>query len=362
MSVDSADQQHNTSPNRRGATTAGVTLHTVLATDAGIRLDRWFHRHLPEVPHSLLERWLRSGQVRVDGRRAQSGQRLDAGQVLRVPPHGDGGRADQRSGVLPANAPEVEALRRAILYRDDDIIIINKPAGLAVQGGTGTKLHIDGMLDGLCFEGERPRLVHRLDRDTSGVLVLARSAQVAAELGEAFRRHEIRKLYWAVVIGGPRRDQGRMDLPLAKLPGLRGDRVRADAAVGDKAITDFRLLARAGHLFAWLALSPLTGRTHQLRVHCATAGMPILGDSKYGLPFQPPPHLRLGHGLHLHARALALPRRGRLPLVITAPLPPHMAATFHGLGFSDAVSAASADWPGGGPLADRAGRGLSSKR
>ncbi|MCU0839068.1 MAG: RluA family pseudouridine synthase [Rhodospirillales bacterium] len=362
MSGASDDQRQHTVQDRRGAAGTGVTLHTVLVADAGIRLDRWFHRHLPGVPHSLLERWLRSGQVRVDGRRAQSGQRLDAGQVLRVPPHGDGGRAGQGSGGLPASTAEVEALRRAILYRDDEIIVVNKPAGLAVQGGTGTESHVDGMLDGLRFDGERPRLVHRLDRDTSGALVLARSARVAAELGEAFRRHEIRKLYWAVVIGGPRRDQGRMDLPLAKLRGLRGDRVRADVAAGDKAITDFHLLARAGRLFAWLALSPLTGRTHQLRVHCATAGMPILGDGKYGLPFEPPPHLRLGHGLHLHARALALPRRGRLPLVITAPLAPHMAATFHSLGFSDVSTSAAADWPGVGPVADRVGRGLSGGR
>jgi 23S rRNA pseudouridine955/2504/2580 synthase len=338
---------------------AGVDHHTVTAEDAGVRLDRWFRRHLPTVPHSLLERWLRSGQVRVDGRRAEAAQRLQVGQIVRVPPHLDVERS--RDAAAPPPDPRAaQALRNAVLYRDDDICVINKPSGLAVQGGTGTRRHVDGLLDGLRFGGERPRLVHRLDRDTSGVLVLARSARVAAELAEAFRRHEVAKLYWAIVVGGPRHDEGRIDLPLAKMPGPRGERVRTDAVAGDKAITDFRVLGRAGRLFAWLALSPLTGRTHQLRVHCASYGMPIFGDSKYGIAVAAPAEMDLGRGLHLHARALALPRGGGgEPLIVTAPPPPHMAASLRAFGFTEDRIATRDDWPGAVAAGRRQSRGLS---
>lgn len=310
MSATGGGQPDRQAAAASGAGAGGVSHHTVTKDDAGIRLDRWFHRHLPDAPHSLIERWLRSGQVRVDGRRAEASQRLREGQTVRVPPHGDVGRVGGRASARVLDPAMSEALRGAVIYRDDEIIIVNKPAGLAVQGGSGTRLHVDGLLDALRFGGDRPRLVHRLDRDTSGVLVLARSARVAADLAEAFRRHEVAKLYWAVVVGGPRRDEGRIDLPLAKAPGPYGERVRADVAGGGKAITDFCVIARAGHMFTWLALSPLTGRTHQLRVHCSIYGMPIVGDRKYGVSLTSPPHLRLGRGLHLHARAIALPREG----------------------------------------------------
>jgi 23S rRNA pseudouridine955/2504/2580 synthase len=321
-----------------------VSLCTVTADDAGIRLDRWFRRHLPHVPHALIERWLRGGQVRVDGRRVEASHRLEVGQVIRVPPHAAAAKSSGKPRSA-AEAREVEKLRDAVLYRDDDLVILNKPPGLAVQGGSGTWLHLDGLLDGLAFGGERPRLVHRLDRDTSGVLLLARSARVADELAQAFRRHQVAKLYWAIVIGGPRRDEGRIDMPLVKVAGPRGDWMQAGQPCGDMAITDYSVIARAGRKFAWLALSPLTGRTHQLRVHCSTLGMPILGDFKYGLPIEPPAHLQLDRRLHLHARGIALPRLGREPLVVFAPPPPHMLHALRMLGFDAELPVADRHWP-----------------
>lgn len=322
-----------------GGAVSGVRTYEVSSEEAELRLDRWFRRHFPALSHGRLEKLLRTGQVRVDGRRAKAGARLAPGQRIRVPPL-DG----EARGKAPAPAPqpavseaEAAAIRAAVLYRDEEILAIDKPAGLAVQGGTKLVRHLDALLDALRFEAaERPRLVHRLDKDTSGVLLLARNAKAAARLGQAFRSKAVRKVYWAVVTGRPRLERGRIDLPLAKGAGARGERV-APAEEGREAVTYYAVLDAAGKRASWLALLPLTGRTHQLRVHCAAMGTPILGDGKYGgkAAFLVGPGI--SRKLHLHAREIVLPAElsatGK-PLRITASLPTHMAATFRALGFA----------------------------
>lgn len=313
---------------------AGVETVAVTADEADLRLDRWFRRHYPGLTHGRLEKLLRTGQVRVDGRRAKASQRLSAGQTVRVPPQAAG---EIKPPPRPAATGERDAgfIREAVIHRDDDVIALDKPAGLAVQGGSRTARHIDGMLDALVFEGkERPRLVHRLDRDTSGVLLLARNARMAARLGEAFRGRRVRKIYWALVAGVPELEQGRIDLPLGKKPGPRGERMATDAEEGQRAVTLYRVIERVGDHAAWLALWPLTGRTHQLRAHCAAIGTPVVGDAKYGGAAAFLPADGVARQLHLHARELALPHpSGRGELRVKANLPPHMAETWRHFGF-----------------------------
>ena len=307
----------------------------VTADEADLRLDRWFKRRFPELGHGRLEKLLRTGQVRVEGRRARSNTRVEPGQRVRVPPLGEAKKP------LPGTRPrpeiperEIRALRATVLYKDDDVLAINKPAGLAVQGGTGLDRHLDAMLDALQFDAaERPRLVHRLDRDTSGVLLLARHVRAAAELAQAFRRKDCRKVYWAVVAGVPKHSSGRIELALAKLPGRAGERMAPDEA-GKEAVTEYRVLDHAGKQAAWLELRPLTGRTHQLRAHCAAMGTPILGDRKYGGDaafLAGSPDTRR---LHLHARSIELRRAGGEVLHVTAPPPSHLTATMKFLGFA----------------------------
>lgn len=315
----------------------GVTQRTVGADEADLRLDRWFRRHFPDVAHGRLERLLRTGQVRVDGKRAKAGQRLATGQVVRVPPvpveEGAAAKPD-RPPPVRVDAGEVAALRAAILYQDGAVIALNKPAGLAVQGGTGTHSHVDGLLGALCDDGgERPRLVHRLDKDTSGVLLLARTAAAAKALTSEFRGRAARKLYWAVVVGVPSPMSGRIDLNLAKQTGAAREKVAADPD-GHRATTDFQVLDHAGRRAALVALSPRTGRTHQLRVHMAAIGTPVLGDGKYGGAEAFLPGLALARRLHLHARRIVLPHPTGGMLDITAPLPRHLNETMATLGFA----------------------------
>ncbi len=227
-------------------------------------------------------------------------------------------------------------VQHAVLHRDDAVIVLDKPPGLAVQGGTGTERHLDGLLDALRFDAaERPRLVHRLDRDTSGVLVLARSAAAAAALAAAFRGKTVRKVYWALTVGVPKPRQGRIDLPLAKLMRPGGERVVADADTGKRAVTWYRTVAHAGDKIAWLALEPVTGRTHQLRAHAAAIGTPILGDGKYGGAAAHPAGMPQARQLHLHARAIDFPHPAGGRLRVTAPLPPHMRETWAFFGFAE---------------------------
>jgi 23S rRNA pseudouridine955/2504/2580 synthase len=312
-----------------------VAALTVTPAEAELRLDRWFRRHYPALAHGRLEKLLRTGQIRVDGKRVKASLRLAAGQVVRVPPldAAPPAAAPVARKSRPADEALTADLRRRVLYRDRDALIIDKPAGLAVQGGTGTERHLDALLDALRFDApERPRLVHRLDKDTSGVLALARSAAAASWLAEAFRRKEARKLYWAAVVGLPQPAQGRIDLALAKQGGGQGERVRSDEE-GQRAVTYYSIVEHAGRRIAWLALVPVTGRTHQLRVHCAAIGTPILGDGKYGGRDAFLAGVELPKRLHLHARSIRLPRPGGGTIAAAAPLPPHMLATWRFFGF-----------------------------
>jgi len=310
-----------------------VEIADVSADDNDIRLDRWFRRHYPGLKHGALEKLLRTGQVRVDGKRAKANLRLFEGQRVRIPPQA-AAAPPKREGRKPdpADAAFVQSL---VIYRDDDVIALNKPAGLAVQGGTKTTRHLDAMLDALQFGSkERPRLVHRLDRDTSGVLLLARGANVAARLGKSFQSRNVRKIYWALAIGVPEIDHGRIDLPLGKRAGPRGERMMADGQDGKSAVTLYSIIETAGQAAAWLALWPLTGRTHQLRVHCAAIGHPVAGDGKYGGEAAFLPAEGVARQLHLHARELRLPHpSARGELNITADLPPHMAESWDLFGF-----------------------------
>jgi 23S rRNA pseudouridine955/2504/2580 synthase len=312
---------------------------TVADVEEPLRLDRWFKRHYPALGHARLEKLLRTGQVRVDGKRARSSDRLSAGQQIRVPPLSKPPLPKLPAEPPPASPPRVgpedEArLRRLILHRDAALIVLNKPPGLAVQGGSGTERHLDGLLDALRFgSDERPRLVHRLDKDTSGVLLIACTAAAAAFLTRAFRDRTTRKLYWALVAGRPKPAQGRIDLALAKSARAGGERVRPDAEDGKRAVSYYGVVDSAGERASWLALLPVTGRTHQLRAHCAAIGTPILGDSKYGGAQAQLAGLPATRQLHLHARALTLPHPAGGTLRVAAPMPPHMRQSWAFFGF-----------------------------
>ena len=315
---------------------SAVELVAVSADDDDIRLDRWFRRRYPGLKHGALEKALRTGQIRVDGKRVKANIRLSAGQEVRVPPQASAPAvatpSHERRKLNPADAAFIQSL---VIYMDDDVIALNKPPGLAVQGGTKTTRHVDAMLDGLRFDArERPKLVHRLDRDTSGVLLLARGAKAAAKLGKAFQGRTVRKIYWALVAGVPAMKEGRIDLPLGKRAGPRGERMMADDDEGKSAVSLYSLVETAGRTASWLALWPLTGRTHQLRVHCAIVEHPIVGDGKYGGEAAFLPGDGVARQLHLHARELRLPHpSGRGELHITADLPPHMAESWDLFGF-----------------------------
>jgi 23S rRNA pseudouridine955/2504/2580 synthase len=335
---------------------SGVRNLEVAPDESELRLDRWFRRRFPTLGRARLEKLLRTGQVRVDGRRAKSGTRLEAGQIVRVPP-----LAEADAGVRPAtrtrpggpSAADARALREAVLYKDDWAIAIDKPAGLAVQGGTGLRHYLDAMLDALRFDrDEAPRLVHRLDKDTSGVLLLARSLPAARRLTAAFKDKRAHKLYWALVVGCPKPRRGRIDVALGKRLGPAGETVRPGAPAAKPATTLYQVVETralpAGGQLAWLVLMPLTGRTHQLRAHCAALGTPILGDGKYGgrqaFPGGPlPDGSEMPKRLMLHARELALPHpEDETTLRVEAPLPAHMARAFAGLGLDAAAGEATA--------------------
>ena len=315
---------------------SSVELRAVASDEAELRLDRWFRRHFPGLGHGHLQKLLRSGQIRIDGRRAAAGARLAAGQRIRIPPLGTSAEA-ARPGPKPTVVSDADGalLRSLILHEDEALLVLNKPAGLAVQGGTGTRRHVDGMLPALAAGGERPRLVHRLDRDTSGLLVVAKSARAAARLTEAFRQHRVDKLYWALVIGRPVPAAGQIDQPLAR----QGERSAADEG-GLAARTRYRTIARAGRIATWVALQPLTGRTHQLRAHSLLLGTPIMGDRKYGGAAACPEGAPAG--LMLHARAIRLPHPDGSVLELEAPLSPTVLAGFRWLGFEPDASLSGA--------------------
>jgi 23S rRNA pseudouridine955/2504/2580 synthase len=311
-----------------------VRQFTVAPDDDGIRLDRWFKRHLPDASFNMVSRWARTGQLRVDGKRAAPGDRVEAGQTIRVPPAEPPAAPRPKVERPVLSEDEVAFVNEIVIHRDAQAIVVNKPPGLATQGGTKTRTHLDGLLDGLADEaGQRPKLVHRLDKDTSGVLLLARTARAAAFFSKAFSGRTARKVYWAIVVGVPEVKDGYIDLPLAKQPGTGGEKMHVEEGeAGLPSRTRYRVIERAGNRAAWVELQPLTGRTHQLRVHMAAIGHPVVGDGKYG---GQEAFLTgaISRKLHLHARRLRIdhPDEGRIDVV--AGLPPHFAETLANLGF-----------------------------
>jgi 23S rRNA pseudouridine955/2504/2580 synthase len=319
---------------------AKVEAITVTAAESEMRLDRWFRAHFPEVGYSYLQKLLRSGQVRVDSKRAEANARLLEGQEVRVPAIIRQPKA-AKPGLKPppgVSKGDRDFIEKMILFEDDEVLVLNKPAGIAVQGGTGTKRHIDGILAGMAdrFGGERPRLVHRLDRDTSGVLLVAKTRNAAAKLGRTFQTRSAAKTYWALVKGVPSPLQGKVEAALVKAAGPDGDRVRK-AEPGEQkeamhATTHYSVIDRVGRKAAWVSLKPVTGRQHQLRAHMSIIGHPIVGDPKYegGLDL---PAENMDAKLHLHARRLIIPHpAGRGKIDVSAPLPPHMLRTWDLLG------------------------------
>ncbi len=327
--------------------------------EAGQRLDRWFRRRFPHMPQGRIEKMCRKGEIRLDGGRVKANVRVEAGQVVRVPPLPEPGAENARPQPERPAVSEADQrmIRECVLYRDDHLIALNKPPGLPVQGGSGQRRHLDAMLDALRFgTDERPRLVHRLDKDTSGVLLLARSRRMAADLTRAFRDRDTRKIYWAALAGVPSPRMGTIRYGLVKAgghgPGGAGEKMRCihprevDGTEGAKrATTDYAVLDALAGRVSWAALVPITGRTHQLRAHMAEIGHPIIGDGKYGGSGQENPGDGWGAALggeisrklHLHARSLRLihPASGKM-LQITAPLPPHMQNTWDLLGWREA--------------------------
>lgn len=308
------------------------------ADDDGIRLDRWFQRHLPDVTFNLVSRWARTGQLRVDGARAAPGDRIAEGQTIRVPPAEPKAAENAKPRrVRPQLSDDQLAFAQGlVIHRDAQAIVINKPPGLATQGGTKTEEHVDGLLDALEFElDQRPKLVHRLDKDTSGALLVARTARAAAYFAKSFSSRTARKVYWALVLGVPSIEDGMVELPIAKQPGTGGEKMHVDQEEGLPARSRYRVIERAGNRAAWVELQPYTGRTHQLRVHMAAIGHPIIGDGKYG---GKDAFLSgtISRKMHLHARRIRIdhPDGGRVD--VRAELPDHFAASLASLGFEEA--------------------------
>jgi len=317
---------------------AGIEHITVEADEAGMRLDRWFKIHYPGLGFGPLQKLLRSGQVRVDGGRVKTDARVQPGQVVRVPPLDvDAKKTGPIASHDLKHGDDYDLLQRMVLHEDDKVIVLNKPAGLAVQGGSGVTRNIDKMLEAWTNKkGEKPRLVHRLDRDTSGVLVIARTRGAAQKLTAAFRERDTKKTYWSLVRGVPRKHEDKISTWLVKEATEDGDRMRVakhgeDGA--DHAISYYRVVETAAQNLAWLEMEPYTGRTHQLRVHALHIGHPIIGDPKY---FIEDPNWDFPGGiqkrLHLHARKIDIPHPDGVRLKITAPLPPHMVQTWNLLG------------------------------
>ena len=314
-----------------------VRTFTVGEDDDGIRLDRWFKRNLPNVSFNTVSRWARTGQLRVDGKRAAPGDRLETGQNLRIPPAeptvAEGPGARPQRVVQPLTEDEAAFVQDMVLAKGREWFMLNKPPGLATQGGTKTVQHLDRLLDGLADEGgQRPKLVHRLDKDTSGVLLVARSARAAAHFTRSFAGRTARKVYWALIVGVPSAEEGLIDAPLAKQPGTGGEKMHVDEEHGLPAKTRYRLIDRAGNRAAWVELQPLTGRTHQLRAHMAAIGPPIVGDAKYG---GAEAFLTGGisRKLHLHARRLKIDGLDGKPIDHQAELPAHFDESLATLGF-----------------------------
>ncbi len=303
-----------------------------------MRLDRYLRREIPGLTQGVLQKLLRNGKIRLNGTKAEANARLAEGDLLRVPEIAPPVAVPRERHVVKMDPARIRELQGMIIYQDDAVIALNKPAGLAVQGGSGIAVHVDGMLDalrdgGVEGEGERPKLVHRLDRDTSGILLLARNTKVARELSTLFRSRNVEKIYWALLTALPETLQGRIDLPLKRVE--FGNVSRAEPAgrkdpEAQTAVTEYKVLDAAGKKFCLAELRPQTGRMHQLRAHTLALGAPILGDAAYGGIFAE----GFADQLHLHARRLVVPHPDGGMLVLEAELPKHMREALKYLGFS----------------------------
>ena len=339
---------------------SGVQTLTVEPGDGDQRLDRWFRRHFPHIGQGRIEKMCRKGEIRVDGGRAKPATRLEVGQQVRIPPLPDEDAPRPEAPKPTVSDKDAEMIRACVIYRDDHIIALNKPPGLPTQGGSKQTRHVDGLAEALKFGyEEKPRLVHRLDKDTSGVLLLARTREVAKALTTAIRHRETRKIYWALVAGVPTPYLGEIRFGLMKAPGHghmgEGEKMIAvhprdmnSMPDAKRAHTLYATLYRVASRAAWVAMEPITGRTHQLRAHMAEIGHPIIGDGKYGGSGQE----NLGDGwgaqlggiiskkLHLHARMMRFEHPvTRKDVTITAPLPEHMAQSWDTLGWDETLAA-----------------------
>ena len=319
---------------------SGVRHIEVTGDEDGQRIDRWLSKHLEGVPFSLLQKVMRKGQVRVDGKRVKTNTRIKEGQIVRVPPVA---HRDPKHKKLSQD--DAWFMRSLVIYDDGEIIAINKPSGLATQGGTNIKRHVDGMLSALDNdEGVTPRLVHRLDKDTSGVLLLARSSNMARDMGKIFKGRDIKKIYWALVSPAPDMNNGEIRAPIHKAGGFNKEKMVVDAEEGLPATTLFDVIDRAHKQAAFVAFWPRTGRTHQIRVHAEHLGSPIIGDRKYNFKDIEHEHeeiilddVSLGERLHLHAREISF-KHPKLKKIITiqADLPNDLQKSWQSLGFDPA--------------------------
>lgn len=322
---------------------SGVQMKTVTADEQGLRLDRWFKVHFPALSHGQLEKLLRKGQIRVAGGRVKSNRRLETGEEIRVPP------LDSKSKPAPARSfqnssdreEDLKRLRDMIVFEDDSFLALSKPFGMAVQGGSKTKHHIDAMLRVLESEDCQPRLVHRLDKDTGGLLLVAKTRQAAQRLGDAFKAKEIDKSYWALTAGVPVPSSGTINLPIAKKTNEMGNEaVSPDRRNGKPAVTDYQVIENAERV-AFVAMRPITGRTHQLRVHAQAIGTPIVGDGKYGGAVAQIEGLP--RKLHLFCRSMTfLHPKTRRKMTLKADLSGHMLETWSFFSFDQK---ADVTWP-----------------
>lgn len=309
---------------------------TVLPEDDGQRLDRWLKKHAPDLPYVLAQKLIRKGAIRIDDAKTTPAARLSAGAQVRLPIYEPGTTSLAAFRDAPGDA---EFIRSLVLYDDGDIVVLNKPHGIAVQGGSKIQRHIDGLLDHLKNkEGLRPRLVHRLDRDTSGVLVVARALKTAGALGKLLANRDVRKEYWALTAPAPERDAGRIEAALSKGSGTTKDMILIDETDGKAAATEYRVVERAMQTAAFVAFWPRTGRTHQIRVHTAHMGAPILGDAKYGQKTHPEfEGMDLARRLHLHAHRIVFRNpNGHGTVDVRAPMPDDLRRSWRALGFDPA--------------------------